>query len=51
MGIEDPIPTTAAPEPLPAEGQAPPRPTAPAWADESTIAVSLTDLFGDDAKD
>ena len=47
MGIEDVNPNPAGYEQ--AAPQAPVRPAPPAWADESTVAVPLSELFPDEA--
>jgi hypothetical protein len=46
VGIEDPA-ADAAHEQF--ENDPPARPAFPAWADESTVAVPLAELFPDDA--
>ncbi|MCW2641832.1 MAG: hypothetical protein JWP76_4138 [Dactylosporangium sp.] len=51
MGIEDPTANAATPNPLAPESQAPGRPATPTWADESTIALPLTELFPDDVEE
>lgn len=49
MGIEDANPHPDAYDQL--EQPTPPRPAPPSWADESTIAVPLSELFGDDPEE
>jgi hypothetical protein len=49
MGIEEPTPETTAPaESLHSFRGESPVPNRPSWADEATVAVPLTELFGDD---
>jgi hypothetical protein len=51
MGIQDPTPNTVIPDPLAPQNQAPSHPATPAWADESTIALPLAELFADNVEE
>jgi hypothetical protein len=51
MGIQEPTPHLATQDPLAQEIQTGSRPEAPAWADESTIAIPLAELFANDAEE
>ncbi|MGC9667926.1 hypothetical protein ACNTMW_15390 [Planosporangium sp. 12N6] len=51
MGIEEQPPNIDVPAPFGTKSAAPSRPPAPTWADESTVAVPLAELFGDDAEE
>jgi hypothetical protein len=51
MGIQDPAANSPAPDPSAQESQAPPHPAAPGWAEESTVAIPLRELFGDDPEE
>jgi hypothetical protein len=50
MGIEDPTPQ-AAPDHSAQDSQVRSAPATPSWADESTVAIPLTELFADDAEE
>jgi hypothetical protein len=50
MGIEDPTPQAAL-DPTAQDSQVRPGPAAPSWADESTVAIPLSELFADKAEE
>jgi hypothetical protein len=51
MGIEDPTPDAAALDPFRRDNEPSATHATPSWADESTVAVPLTELFADDTEE